>query len=160
MGTASHPLPGEAPASLSPPAPASRGGAHRLSEAPGAQSAQFLPPGREPGPATRPSLLRPPRRDESAPDWDGIQIGRLLRKPRSLTKFFLKILGALSLAACSLEGLFVCREPAAAGRQFPGACGKCERGSSGARGGASAGQREAKPELRAPALPAVSQIHS
>ncbi|CAO2645215.1 hypothetical protein LEMLEM_LOCUS27396 [Lemmus lemmus] len=39
---------------------------------PAALPAQFLPPGREPGPATRPGLLRPPRRDESAPGWDRI----------------------------------------------------------------------------------------
>lgn len=72
----------------------------------------------------------------------------------------ISVLWVVSVDASSLEGLFVGGGPAAARRKFPGACGKCERGSSGARGGASAGQREAKPELRAPSRPAVSQIHS
>lgn len=67
-------------------------------------AAQFLPPGHEPGPATRPGLLRPLRRDESAPGWDRIRIGRVLRKLESLKK---KSSAALSLATSSREGLFV-----------------------------------------------------
>lgn len=56
----------------------------------------------------------------------------------------------LSISTSSSEGRFPPREP----ERNPAECGKCERGSSGARGGASAGQREAEPELRAPSRPA------
>lgn len=107
-------------------------------------------------PATRPGLLRPPRRDESAPGWDRTQTGRRLRQVWSLEKN----LGCTKPRRV-LPGRPVRLRRAGRGLQRnPGACGKCERGSSGARGGASAGQREAKPELRAPFRPAVSQIHS
>lgn len=72
-----------------------------------------------------------------------------------------KSLAVLSVAASSGAGLFFFR------RQSVGPEKKLRKSVESAsaeapdvRGGACAGQREAKPELRALFLPAVSQIHS